>query len=168
MRQERLELSRDCSHHPLKVARLPFRHCRSLTSIIYCLLRACFRFSLIEPLFSPYLILRQESLSNSVLFYMKCWLDVPFTPLWREWDSNPHPLRDPLLRRARLPITPSRQNKVKSSKITAAEVADSNSLCIFCQITRAYNTAAKFTFVGVAGFEPACNQLHFQLLIRER
>ena len=28
VRQVRLELTRDCSHHPLKVARLPFRHCR--------------------------------------------------------------------------------------------------------------------------------------------
>ena len=28
VRQKGLEPSRDCSHHPLKVARLPFRHCR--------------------------------------------------------------------------------------------------------------------------------------------
>ena len=34
-------------------------------------------FNLIEPLFSPYLILQQESLSGSVSLYMKCWLDFP-------------------------------------------------------------------------------------------
>lgn len=77
-----------CERLDLNQVWLPLHHIRILSGFIYCLLQACFCFNLIKLLSSPCLILQQESLSSSVLPYMKCQLDLPFTSLYWVSGSN--------------------------------------------------------------------------------
>ena len=64
---------------------------------------------------------------------------------------------NPILHSARVAcfqVTLPGPYKTESCKMPPAEVADSNSLCIFCQITRAYNTDDNSVFVRPVGLEP--------------
>ena len=77
-------------HEDLQSPALPTElRVHNLSSIIYCLLQACFVLTSLNPYLHLALILRQESLSGSVSLYMKFRLDLPSTPLYWVRDLNP-------------------------------------------------------------------------------